>query len=225
MKRTKFGNWNLLLEFDCECGKRHAVFSTSEIKKKTRKRRKKRFKAPTVAEVNEYGKKIGFEVDGKYFCGYYESIGWVIGKACKPMRDWKAAVRYWKFSSNKRPMNADQKKISSKHKKSLQILLEGYCKITQKKAADVKLNNLIGVVEGMSSMFDSLLPSIKRKYAFQGGFDKFTKQYTLYLTENFKGMCGIREETLSVDHNPWRGFEYWLSNTYFGEKKIFKKRR
>ena len=53
-----------------------------------------RFVPPAPAEVFEYGKSIGFEIDGSQFCDYYESVGWKIG--IKPMRDWKSAVRTWK---------------------------------------------------------------------------------------------------------------------------------
>ena len=29
------------------------------------------------------------------FCDHYASVGWVVGKARTPMKDWKAAVRQW----------------------------------------------------------------------------------------------------------------------------------
>jgi hypothetical protein len=32
---------------------------------------------------------------GERFYNYYESVGWVIGKARKPMKDWKATARDW----------------------------------------------------------------------------------------------------------------------------------
>ena len=53
-----------------------------------------RFKKPTPDEVTNYARKIGFILDGNQFCDYYESKGWVVGKA--PMKVWQAAVRTWK---------------------------------------------------------------------------------------------------------------------------------
>lgn len=49
---------------------------------------------PTPIEVANYAYSIGFILDGDYFCDYYESKGWVIGKS--PMKNWQAAVRTWK---------------------------------------------------------------------------------------------------------------------------------
>lgn len=55
---------------------------------------KKRFKIPQPNEVTEYAMEIGFILNGRHFCDYYESKGWLIGKS--PMKSWKAAVRTWK---------------------------------------------------------------------------------------------------------------------------------
>lgn len=54
----------------------------------------KRFKKPEPHEVTQYAREIGFILDGKRFCDYYESKGWVVGKS--PMKNWKAAVKTWK---------------------------------------------------------------------------------------------------------------------------------
>lgn len=54
----------------------------------------KRFAKPTPAEVTTYAASIGFKLDGERFCAFYESKGWVIGRA--PMKSWKAAVVTWK---------------------------------------------------------------------------------------------------------------------------------
>lgn len=85
------------------------------------KKKSKAFRKPTPQEVTDYGREIGFFVDGKHFCNYYESKGWVIGKA--PMKSWKAAVRVWKglatpdklFSTDSTP-EAKQEKLAAKEK-------------------------------------------------------------------------------------------------------------
>lgn len=53
-----------------------------------------RFTKPTVEEIDEYSKSIGFNLEAEKFFDYYESKGWVVGKT--PMKNWKASVRTWK---------------------------------------------------------------------------------------------------------------------------------
>lgn len=53
----------------------------------------KRFIVPTLDEIRDFCKENGFEVDAAEIHSYYESKGWLVGKA--PMKDWKAAVRCW----------------------------------------------------------------------------------------------------------------------------------
>lgn len=66
------------------------------------KRKAARFRAPSPAEVSEYAQQYAatknldlraIDFDPEYFCDYYESNGWHIGK--QPMKDWKATVRRW----------------------------------------------------------------------------------------------------------------------------------
>lgn len=54
------------------------------------------FSKPTASEVTAYAESLGYPLDGQQFCDYYESKGWLVGKA--PMKDWQAAVRTWKRS-------------------------------------------------------------------------------------------------------------------------------
>lgn len=57
-------------------------------------KKRKRFTAPTVDEVETYAKEKGYtNFSAQRFVDYYESKGWVVGKS--PMKDWKAAVRGW----------------------------------------------------------------------------------------------------------------------------------
>lgn len=77
----------------------------------------KRFVPPTVDEVKAYCLERNNNIDAQYFCDYYESKGWMIGK--NKMKDWKCSVRTWErnnfntgrsttFVNNKRPALANQ---------------------------------------------------------------------------------------------------------------------
>lgn len=54
---------------------------------------KKRFRPPTVEEVEAYCLERNNKVDAERFVDYYTANGWKVGK--NPMKDWKAAVRNW----------------------------------------------------------------------------------------------------------------------------------
>lgn len=54
---------------------------------------RKKFTKPTVEEVRLYCMERRNSIDPQSFVDFYESKGWLIGKA--PMKDWKAAVRTW----------------------------------------------------------------------------------------------------------------------------------
>ena len=58
--------------------------------------RDKKFKPPTVKEVQEYSSTI----DAERFCDFYESKGWMVGK--NKMKDFKAAIRNWERNNEKR---------------------------------------------------------------------------------------------------------------------------
>lgn len=53
----------------------------------------KRFKRPTVEEVEAYCESSGHKVDAANFVDFYESKGWKVGKTA--MKNWQAAVRRW----------------------------------------------------------------------------------------------------------------------------------
>lgn len=80
------------------------------------KRKAARFRAPSPAEVSEYAQQYAatknldlraIDFDPKYFCDYYESNGWHVGK--QPMKDWKATVRRWLRTS--KPKNGMAKEV------------------------------------------------------------------------------------------------------------------
>ena len=58
------------------------------------------FKKPTHEEIKNYCAERNNGIDENRFYDFYESKGWVVGKT--KMKDWKAAVRNWERSSNKK---------------------------------------------------------------------------------------------------------------------------
>lgn len=63
-------------------------------KNKNKRATIKQFSKPSITEVTEYAKSIGFNLEGQKFCDYYEANGWKVGR--NPMKSWQAAVRTWK---------------------------------------------------------------------------------------------------------------------------------
>ena len=59
---------------------------------------KPKFKKPTLEEVNDYCKERNNGIDAEAFIAFYESKGWLIGKA--PMKNWKSAIITWEKSRN-----------------------------------------------------------------------------------------------------------------------------
>lgn len=57
------------------------------------KENSKRFKKPTLEELEAYINEKGYHFSASNFINYYDSVGWKIGKS--PMKDWKAACRTW----------------------------------------------------------------------------------------------------------------------------------
>lgn len=56
---------------------------------------------PTPAQVDAYALNIGTTVQGGPFCDFYESKGWLVGKA--KMKNWQAAVRTWARDPQRQP--------------------------------------------------------------------------------------------------------------------------
>lgn len=59
----------------------------------------KRFKKPSMQELEAYCLERKNNVDVFKFYNFYESNGWKVGK--NPMKDWKASVRTWEANSVK----------------------------------------------------------------------------------------------------------------------------
>jgi DNA-binding transcriptional regulator YhcF (GntR family) len=69
----------------------------------------KRFQKPSVADVLAYGSSLTPKfLKAQQFIDYYESKGWVVGKA--PMKCWKSAVRTWQARDKQttKPQTSDQ---------------------------------------------------------------------------------------------------------------------
>jgi len=68
-----------------------------EISKKEKRANAKsqHFSKPTLEAVTAFFAEKGYESEAEKFYDYYESVGWVVGKARTPMKNWKAAVRNW----------------------------------------------------------------------------------------------------------------------------------
>lgn len=57
------------------------------------KKTSKKFKKPSLEEVQEYCQERNNNVNAERFIDYYEANGWKVGK--NAMKDWKAAIRTW----------------------------------------------------------------------------------------------------------------------------------
>lgn len=64
----------------------------------------KRFKPPTVAEVQAYCDERQNGINADHFVDYYATRGWKVSN--NPMRDWKAAVRTWERNGYSKTQNS-----------------------------------------------------------------------------------------------------------------------
>ena len=69
------------------------------------------FVKPTIAEIKGYCLERDNNVDPERFFNYYESKGWLVGKS--KMKDWKAAVRTWERSDNKKKPQSFEEMLSA----------------------------------------------------------------------------------------------------------------
>ena len=64
------------------------------VKEKTKR---EVFSKPTIEDITSYCRERNNNVDPQKFYDFYESKGWMVGKA--KMKDWKACVRTWERTS------------------------------------------------------------------------------------------------------------------------------
>ena len=67
------------------------------------KESEKKFKKPTLEEIQNYCIERNNKIDAEQFLNYYEANGWKVGR--NPMKDWKATIRYWE--RNNKSSNED----------------------------------------------------------------------------------------------------------------------
>ena len=72
--------------------------NNTSIKKEYKERK---FKKPTLDEVEEYCKERNNNINAQKFIDFYESKGWKVGKT--PMKDWKACIRTWEGNNTNKP--------------------------------------------------------------------------------------------------------------------------
>ena len=77
--------------------------TSSSPKEKPPKGGKKKvpFSPPSLEEVKAYCEERNNGIDPEAFIAYYQANGWVQGKTCKPITDWKACVITWERSKRK----------------------------------------------------------------------------------------------------------------------------
>ena len=80
-----------------------------DLEKKRKSKREKdtkreRFVKPTLEQIEAYKQEQHLNINSQKFFNYYESVGWIV--KTKPMKDWKAAMRYW--HDNEGPRNASR---------------------------------------------------------------------------------------------------------------------
>ena len=64
-----------------------------DIDKDIEEKKTKAFVKPTLSEVQDYIRTMGYQVDAEAFIAFYESNGWKVGK--NPMKSWKSALVTW----------------------------------------------------------------------------------------------------------------------------------
>lgn len=69
-------------------------------------KKKERFKAPTVEEVQEYCTERGNNIDAQHFVDYYSARGWMLGK--NHIKDWKACIRTWERNDSFKPQKHNE---------------------------------------------------------------------------------------------------------------------
>jgi hypothetical protein len=69
--------------------------------------KEKKFKKPSIEEVQQYCFERNNNIDAEHFIDYYDANGWKVGK--NPMKDWKAAIRTWEKRNNGGNNNASSK--------------------------------------------------------------------------------------------------------------------
>jgi hypothetical protein len=86
---------------DTQVRVRDRVRDRDSLELELSKDKPKRFVPPTPEEVTAYCEERKNGIDAQHFVDYYSANGWKVGK--NPMKDWKAAVRYWERNGISKP--------------------------------------------------------------------------------------------------------------------------
>lgn len=76
-----------------------SLFTIESVRAERAPPEKKKFQPPSSEEVATYCAERKNSVDPQVWHGYYEANGWKVGR--NPMKDWRAAVRYWESNGQK----------------------------------------------------------------------------------------------------------------------------
>ena len=79
-----------------------------------------RFQKPTIEEIRQYCLEKGYNVDAEQFFNFYESKGWVVGKA--PMKNWRAAVSTWNKREKEIPPRKRESRKESAFEHNLKVM-------------------------------------------------------------------------------------------------------
>jgi hypothetical protein len=77
-------------------------------------KKKERFSPPTLDEVRAYCLERQNGIDPEAFHAHYDANGWVQGKTCKPIVNWKAAVITWERTRAKDQQSFEQQNNETK---------------------------------------------------------------------------------------------------------------
>lgn len=80
-----------------------SINNTKEINNNKLLFPKKKFKKPTLDEVQQYCLERNNNISAEKFIDYYESNGWKVGR--NSMKDWKAAIRNWEKNQQEKQKN------------------------------------------------------------------------------------------------------------------------
>ena len=93
----------------------------------------KRFKKPTIEEIEKYCKERNNGINANKFYDFYETKGWYVGK--NKMKDWKACIRTWEQHDNKKDNSKlpdwwdkdfKERERTDEEERELQELIRGY---------------------------------------------------------------------------------------------------
>ena len=80
-----------------------SINNTKEINNNKLLFTKKKFKKPTLDEVQQYCSERNNNISAEKFIDYYESNGWKVGR--NSMKDWKATIRNWEKNQQEKQKN------------------------------------------------------------------------------------------------------------------------